>query len=142
MAAPIDMKSSCPSVACYVSSRPASLFTSWTLARFPKPSIPSSGTSMKSETGLGDIDPEDVQRSAKRLVRGCENFVPALAYLFGLPLPGSCLARFAHFLAGLCTVTLNVRVSWSSLEKAPHPWMSPLRVRVHCPICVPCQEAH
>ena len=28
------------------------------------------------------------QRSAKRLVLGCEKFVPALAYLFSLPLPG------------------------------------------------------
>ena len=43
-----------------------------------------------------------IQRSAKRLVRGCEKFVPALVYLFCLALPGSCLARFAHFLAGLC----------------------------------------
>ena len=43
-----------------------------------------------------------VQRSAKRLVRGCEKFVPALAYLFCLPLPGSCLARFAYILADLC----------------------------------------
>ena len=64
---------------------------------------------MKSETGLGDIDPEDVQRSAKRLVRGCENFVPALAYLFGLPLPGSCLARFAYLLADLCTFQILQR---------------------------------
>ena len=46
-----------------------------------------------------------LQRSAKRLVRGCENFVPALANLFCLPLPGSCLARFAYLLANLCTVS-------------------------------------
>ena len=44
-----------------------------------------------------------VQRSAKKLVRGCEKFVPALAYLFCLTLPGSCLARFAYLLADLCT---------------------------------------
>ena len=44
-----------------------------------------------------------VQRSAKVFVRGCEKFVPALAYLLCLALPGSCLARFAHFLAYLCT---------------------------------------
>ena len=43
-----------------------------------------------------------IQRSAKRLVRGCEKFVPALAYLLCLPLPGSCLARFAYLLADLC----------------------------------------
>ena len=30
-----------------------------------------------------------VQRSAKRLVHGCKKFVPALAYLFCLTLPGS-----------------------------------------------------
>ena len=44
-----------------------------------------------------------IQRSAKRFVRGCEKFVTALAYLFCLALPGSCLARFAYFLADLCT---------------------------------------
>ena len=46
-----------------------------------------------------------LQRSAKRLVRGCKKFVPALAYLFCLPLPGSCLARFAYLFADLCTQT-------------------------------------
>ena len=44
-----------------------------------------------------------VQRSAKRLVQGLVNFVPALAYLFCLALPGSCLARFTYLLADLCT---------------------------------------
>ena len=47
---------------------------------------------------------EYLQRSAKRLVSGCEKFVPALAYLFCLPLPGSCLATFAFLLADLCSV--------------------------------------
>ena len=42
-----------------------------------------------------DFSVSTLQRSAKRLVRGCEKFVPALAYLFWLALPGSCLARFA-----------------------------------------------
>ena len=37
-----------------------------------------------------------IQRSAKKLVRGCEKYVPALAYLFCLALPVSCLARFAY----------------------------------------------
>ena len=36
-------------------------------------------------------------------VRGCEKFVIALAYLFCLALVGSCLLRFAYFLADLCT---------------------------------------
>ena len=45
-----------------------------------------------------------IQRSAKGFVRGCEKFVPALAYLLCLALPGSCLARFAYFLADLCTI--------------------------------------
>ena len=43
-----------------------------------------------------------VQRSAKRLLRGCEKFVPALAYLFSLALPGSRLTKFAYLLADLC----------------------------------------
>ena len=44
-----------------------------------------------------------VQRSVKVFVHGCEKFVSALAYLFCLALPGSCLARFAYFLANLCS---------------------------------------
>ena len=48
-----------------------------------------------------------VQRSAKRLVRGCEKFVPALAYLFYLTLPGSCLARVAYYLADLCSANFH-----------------------------------
>ena len=46
----------------------------------------------------------NVQRLAKAFVRGCEKFVTALAYLFCLALVGSCLARFAYFLANLCSV--------------------------------------
>ena len=42
-------------------------------------------------------------RDRLRFVRGCEKFVPALAYLFCLALPGSHLARFAYLLAGLCS---------------------------------------
>ena len=45
-----------------------------------------------------------VQRSAKKMVHGCEKFVPALAYLFCPALPGSCLARFAYFLVDLCII--------------------------------------
>ena len=60
------------------------------------------GTSMNSEV-TGKVKERDaqcvtfVQRSAKVFVRGCENFVIALAYLFCLALVGSCLARFANF---------------------------------------------
>ena len=61
-----------------------------------------------------DVTIQNVQRSAKRLVRGCEKFVPALAYLFCLALPGSCLARFAYFLADLCKHMGN-----ELLENAP-----------------------
>ena len=43
-----------------------------------------------------------VQRLTKRLVRGCENFLPALAYLFHQALTGSCLARFTSLLVPLC----------------------------------------
>ena len=49
----------------------------------------------------------DVQRSAKVFVRGCEKFVIALAYLFCPALPGSCLARFAYFLADVCRLRLS-----------------------------------
>ena len=35
-------------------------------------------------------------------VSGCEKFITALACLFLLALAGSCLARFAYFLADLC----------------------------------------
>ena len=38
-----------------------------------------------------------IQRSQKWFVRGCEKFVPALAYLLCPALPGPCLARFAYF---------------------------------------------
>ena len=51
---------------------------------------------------MSDLMPPSVQTSAKRLVRGCEKFVSALAYLFRLALPGSRLARFAYLLAVLC----------------------------------------
>ena len=43
-----------------------------------------------------------VQRSAKRIVCGFKKFVSALAFLFCLALTGSCLVRFAYFLADLC----------------------------------------
>ena len=42
------------------------------------------------------------QSSQKWLVRGCEKFIPALAYLFCLALPGSCLARFTNL---FCTLS-------------------------------------
>ena len=53
--------------------------------------------------GWSDYPLIGLQRSAKRLVRGCGKFVPALAYLFCLGLPGSCIVTFAYLLAGLCT---------------------------------------
>ena len=40
-------------------------------------------------------------------VRGCEKFVIALAYLFCLTLPESCLARFTYSLAGLCILAFK-----------------------------------
>ena len=43
-------------------------------------------------------------------VRGCEKFVPALAYLFCLALPGSCLVRFAYFLADLCRTVIKTKL--------------------------------
>ena len=52
----------------------------------------------------------DIQRSAKVFVCGCKKFVPALAYLFCLSLPGSCLARFAYFLADLCVLDFSMNV--------------------------------
>ena len=47
----------------------------------------------------------DVQRSAKKMVCGCEKFVPALAYQFCLALPGSCLARFTNLFWELCRIS-------------------------------------
>ena len=44
----------------------------------------------------------NLQRSHKWFVRGCEKFVPVLAYLFCLALPGSCLARFTDHFWELC----------------------------------------
>ena len=41
-------------------------------------------------------------------VRGCVKFVTAVAYLLCLALPGSCLARFAFFLANLCIRNVEV----------------------------------
>ena len=51
------------------------------------------------------ISVHHVQRLAKRLVRGCEKFVPALVFLFCLTLPGSCLARFPYLIADILSVT-------------------------------------
>ena len=61
-----------------------------------------------------------VQRSAKRLVRGCEKFLLAPAYLFCLVLPGSCLVKFTNLLAGLCTedgVRLDTKVQFISFSE-------------------------
>ena len=54
--------------------------------------------------GRSDYDSDHirVQRFTKRLVRGWVKFVPALAYLFCLALPGSCLTIFAFFFPGPC----------------------------------------
>ena len=38
----------------------------------------------------------NIQRSEKWLVRGWVKFIPALAYLFCLTLPGSCLTRYTQ----------------------------------------------
>ena len=54
-----------------------------------------------------------LQRSAKVFVHGCKKFVIALACLFCLALPESCLARFAYFLADLCTLC------YSSMDPLP-----------------------
>ena len=45
----------------------------------------------------------DIERSAKRLARGCEKFISAVAQLFCLALPGCCLKKSAHLLALPCT---------------------------------------
>ena len=46
--------------------------------------------------------PHSAPSPAKKMVRSCENFILDLALLFCLALFGSCLTKFAHFLAGLC----------------------------------------
>ena len=57
-----------------------------------------------------------VQRSAKVFVRGCEKFVPALAYLFCPALPGSCSARFAYIFADLCNLKQSSQVPVMSCD--------------------------
>ena len=54
-----------------------------------------------------------VQRLTKRLVRGCENFVLALASLLCLALPGSCSARFTYLFLPLCSL-YNHEISYNS----------------------------
>ena len=54
------------------------------------------------------------------MVLGCEKFVPALAYLFCQNLPGSCLARFAYFLADLCIINMKLAYAYVSSVKLPH----------------------
>ena len=63
----------------------------------------------------GTLEPADIQRLTKRLVRGCENFVLALAYLLCLALPGFCLARFTFLFVPLCKVFCQIRsvLCWS-----------------------------
>ena len=48
-----------------------------------------------------------LQRPAKMLVCGCEIFIPALAELFCLVLPGSCFARSAKIKSHLCTTVIE-----------------------------------
>ena len=74
---------------------------------------------------------QQVQRLAKRLVRGCEKFVPALAYLFCLALPGSCLVRLL-FSRSLYMIFLDP--PW------PHPHL-PLLFGSHIYIWNPLQLA-
>ena len=62
----------------------------------------------------------NIQRSAKVFVRGCEKFVIALAYLFCLALVGSCLARFAYFLADLCIWLW--RMQWHAESQCQGHW--------------------
>ena len=62
---------------------------------------------------------------AYRLVRSCEKFVPALAYLFCLALPGSCLARFAYFLADLCTLSKKQETNKNTAAATDHSLPSP-----------------
>ena len=49
-----------------------------------------------------------IQSWAKKLVCDCEKLHPAIAQLFCLALPGSWIARFEHFLAGLCILSYSL----------------------------------
>ena len=65
-----------------------------------------------------------VQWSAKVFVCGCVKFVPALAYLSCLALPGSCLARFAYFFADLCRFPAHfIFWCWVSLARFVRPYL-------------------
>ena len=57
-----------------------------------------------------------LQRSAKRLVRGCGKIIPAFAYLFCLTLPGRSLTISAHLLAGPCIIFAYQEVLTAGLE--------------------------
>ena len=52
-----------------------------------------------------------IQSREKVLVRGCEKFLPALALLFCLTLPGCCLARFAKTFSQLCSYRIFLHIS-------------------------------
>ena len=76
---------------------------------------------------------EHLQRSAKVFVRGCEKFVIALAYLLCMPLLGSCLARFAYFLADLCMYSIQYGELHSSVNmEKRHPKLTHLHVQNRC----------
>ena len=69
-------------------------------------------------------------------VRGCEKFLPALAYLFCLALPGSCLARFtiyilflgALYVSGPCFTARRAREADALLS---HGSLSFIKTHVH-----------
>ena len=61
---------------------------------------------------VSTIHTRKVQESQKRFVHGSEKFVPALAYLFRLALPGSCLARFTNLFWEPCRRFWNFWRTW------------------------------
>ena len=58
---------------------------------------------------LHNVKYYNVQSREKRLVRGCEIFLPGPAYLLCLVLPGCNLAKFANLFSLPCTYTIRKR---------------------------------
>ena len=63
------------------------------------------------------------------MVHGCDKFLPALAWLFCLALPGSWLARFAYFLADLCIFYSIYTECYSTRSSERMKWILDLIIR-------------
>ena len=94
------------------------------------------GLSYMMSTQEGEVC-QLIQRSRKWLVRGLVKFVPAVACLFCLAPPGSCLARFTNLLRALCRPHEEKKIHIQILVI----WVKLILIRiVYNPIILPCQS--